>query len=120
MGRPRTGKRTLGKSLFMRVPFPAAITIAVAPVFQEAFAEFVDPEVFISEKSLVWRLDRNTPLKTDFPQEHAEIGFRRRISCHKPSWSNRSKIDEKSSLDYRFRLEFHFHLLPNTRIHHAD
>jgi hypothetical protein len=40
----------------MRVPFPAAITIAVAPDFEEAFAKFADPVVFIFEKSLIWWL----------------------------------------------------------------
>jgi hypothetical protein len=39
MGRPKTGKRTLGNSLFIRVPLPAAITMAVAGDPLEPFFE---------------------------------------------------------------------------------
>ena len=64
IGRPNTGKSTLGNSLFIRVPLPAAITIAVAldrlaqPSEDKATAEgckldFICPEFsdeFISDE----------------------------------------------------------------------
>ncbi|RLT16330.1 MAG: hypothetical protein DWI26_04385, partial [Planctomycetota bacterium] len=51
-GRPSTGKRTLGNSLFILVPFPAAITMAVAPPEKPVLPDELAAESIFAAESL--------------------------------------------------------------------